>query len=67
MAIKMSTSNKSLTSKRSTMVRTTFPRQLVIFQLAKQFSISRVVKSADSSKVVIFIPKQNHQEHITVV
>jgi hypothetical protein len=37
MATNTSTSNKSLTSKRSIMVRTTFPRQLMRFQLTKQF------------------------------
>jgi hypothetical protein len=57
MATNTSTRNKSLTSKRRIMVRTTFSRQLVRFQLAKQFSVSRVVKSADSSKAVIFIPQ----------
>jgi hypothetical protein len=31
------------------------------------FSVFRVIKLADSSKAVIFIPKQNHQEHIAVV
>jgi hypothetical protein len=52
----MSTSNKSLTSKRSIMIQTTIPRQFVRLELAKQFSISRVAKLADSSKTVIFIP-----------
>jgi hypothetical protein len=42
MTTNMSTSNKRLTSKRSIMVRTTFPRQLMRFQLAKQFVVSRV-------------------------
>jgi hypothetical protein len=37
MATNTSTSNKSLTSKRSIMVQTTLPRQLMRFWLAKQF------------------------------
>jgi hypothetical protein len=37
MATNTSTSNKNLTNKRSIMVRMTFPRQLMRFQLAKLF------------------------------
>jgi hypothetical protein len=57
MATNMSTSNKNFTTMRIIMVRTTFPRQLVRFQLANFFSVSRVAKLADSSKAVIFIPQ----------
>jgi hypothetical protein len=37
MATNTSTSNKSLTSKRSVMVRTTLSRQFMRFELAKPF------------------------------
>jgi hypothetical protein len=36
------------------------------FNLLNNFSVSWVAKSADSSKAVIFMPKQNHQEHTTI-
>jgi hypothetical protein len=57
MATNTSTINKRLTSKRIIMVKMTFPRQLVRFQFAKQFFVSRVVKSTNSYKSVIFIPQ----------
>jgi hypothetical protein len=57
MATDMSTSNKSLTSKRSIMVQTTLPSQLMRFNLLNSFSVSRVAKSVDSSKAVIFMPQ----------
>jgi hypothetical protein len=38
------------------MIRITFPRQFMRFKLAKKISVSRVAKSADSSKAIIFIP-----------
>jgi hypothetical protein len=56
-ATDMSTSNKSLTSKRSIMVRMTLSRQLMRLELLNSFSVSRVAKSTDSSKSVIFIPQ----------
>jgi hypothetical protein len=56
MTTNTSTSNKSLTSKRSIIVRTTLPKQLMRFNLLNSFSVSRVAKSADSSKVAIFMP-----------
>jgi hypothetical protein len=56
MATNTSTSNKSLTSKRSIMVRTPFLDNSWDFNLLNSFSVSRVAKSADSSKAVIFMP-----------
>jgi hypothetical protein len=56
MTTNTSTSNQSFTSKRSIVVRATFPTQFMRFKVAKQFSVSKVAKSADSSKAVIFIP-----------
>jgi hypothetical protein len=56
MTTNMSTSNQSLTSKRSIMIQTTFLKHFMRFQLAKQFFVSRVAKLVDSSKAVIFIP-----------
>jgi hypothetical protein len=47
MATNMSTSNQSFTSKESIMIRMT---------LLNNFSVSKVAKSADSSKAVIFKP-----------
>jgi hypothetical protein len=35
--------------------------------LLNSFSVSRVAKSVDSSKAVIFMPIQNHQGHTTIV
>jgi hypothetical protein len=55
MATNMSTSNQSFTRERSIMIRMTFSRQFMRFELAKQF-FNRVAKSAYSSKAVIFIP-----------
>jgi hypothetical protein len=56
MATNMNTSNQSFTSKRSIMIRMTFTRQFMRLKLAKKNSVSKVAKSADSSKTVIFIP-----------
>jgi hypothetical protein len=58
MATNMSTSNKNLTSKRSIMIRMTRPflDNSWDFNLLNSFSVSRVEKSIDSSKVVIFMP-----------
>jgi hypothetical protein len=56
MTTNMSTSNQSITSNRSIMIQMTFTRQFMRFKLAKQFSVSKVAKSADSSKAMIFIP-----------
>jgi hypothetical protein len=56
MATNMSTSNQGLTREGGIMIRMTFPRQFMRFLFAKQFSVSRVAKSADSSKEVIFMP-----------
>jgi hypothetical protein len=38
------------------MIQMIFTRQFMRFKLAKQFSVSKVAKSADSSKAMIFIP-----------
>jgi hypothetical protein len=55
MATNTGTGNKSLTSKRSIMVRMTLPRQLMGFNLLNSFSASRVAKSVNCSKAVIFM------------
>jgi hypothetical protein len=69
MTTSMSTNNKSLASKRIIMVRMTFLDSSCDFSLLNSFSVSRVAKSANSSKAVIFIPypKQNHPKHIAIV
>jgi hypothetical protein len=56
MATNTSTSNKNFTSKVSIMIRMTFMRQFMRPKLAKQFSVSKVAKSAYSFKALIFIP-----------
>jgi hypothetical protein len=55
MTTSMSTNNKSLASKRIIMVRMTFLDSSCDFSLLNSFSVSRVAKSANSSKAVIFI------------
>jgi hypothetical protein len=62
MVTNSSTSNQSFTSNESIMIRMTFARQFMRLNLAKYFFMSEVAKSADSSKAVIFIPTQDHQE-----
>jgi hypothetical protein len=56
MAINTSTSNQSFSRERSIVIRTTFPIQFMRFKLLNNFSVSRLAKSADSFKTVIFIP-----------
>jgi hypothetical protein len=55
MSTNTSTSSQSFTRERSIIIRTTFPRQFMILELAKQFFSVRVEKSTDFSKSVIFI------------
>jgi hypothetical protein len=55
MATNTSTCNQGFTRERSIMIRMTFTRQFMRSKLLNSFSVSRVAKSADSSKAVIFI------------